>query len=59
MPANVTVEVPYTVTITKAGQAFLKAKVDMRYDLMDFDTIEKDVFLDVGANGGNYTIVGQ
>jgi hypothetical protein len=56
IPANVSVEVPYTVTISKAGQAFLKARVDMRYDLTDFETVEKDIFLDVGASGGNYTI---
>jgi hypothetical protein len=57
VPANASVEVPYTITITKAGQAFLKARVDMRYDLLDSEKVEKDIFLDIGQSSGNYTIV--
>jgi hypothetical protein len=57
VPANLSVEVPYTVSISRAGQAFLKARVDMRYDLLDSDTVEKGIFLDVGPGSGNYTIM--
>jgi hypothetical protein len=56
LPANVTVEYPYTVTIKGPGKVVLQSIVEVRYDMLDYDKVKKDIFLDVGINGGTYTI---
>jgi len=57
IPANISMEMPYTVYLKGAGQTILKAMVEVRYDRLDYDWVEKDIFLDVGPSGGNYTIM--
>ena len=58
LPANVTVEYPYTVSIKGPGKVVLQSKVEVRYDMLDYDTVKKDIFLDVGSNSGTYIISG-
>jgi hypothetical protein len=58
LPANVTVEYPYTVTIKGPGKVVLQSIVEVRYDMLDYDTVKKDIFLDIGSNSGTYTIRG-
>lgn len=58
LPANVTVEYPYTVSIKGPGKVALQSIVEVRYDRLDYDTITKEIFLDVGSNSGTFTITG-
>ncbi len=57
LPANVSVEFPYTVTIKAPGKVVLEAVIEARYDLVDYDRVKKEIFLDVGTGGGSYVIV--
>lgn len=56
LPANMTVDYPYTVSIRGPGKVVLQSIVEVRYDRLDYDTITKEIFLDVGSTGGTYTI---
>lgn len=58
LPANITVEYPYTVLIKGPGKVVLQSIVEVRYDMLDYDTVKKDIFLDVGSNSGTYTVRG-
>jgi len=58
---NVSQEIEYTVYLKGPGQTVLKAAAEVRYaeDRLDYDQLEKDIFLDVGSSEGNYTIMEQ
>ena len=58
LPANITVEYPYTVSIKGPGKVVLQSIVEVRYDMIVYDTLKKDIFLDIGSTGGTYTIKG-
>jgi hypothetical protein len=54
LPANVSVEFPYTVSIREPGKVVLQSVVEVRYDRLDYDTVKGNIYLDVGTNGGTY-----
>ena len=59
LPANVTVEFPYTVAIKAPGKVMLDISVQVPYNnRLDYDVITKKIFLDVGSNSGTYAISG-
>jgi hypothetical protein len=59
LPANMTVEFPYTVTLKAPGKVVLETSVKVQYnDRVDYDLISKKIFLDVGSNSGTYLITG-
>jgi hypothetical protein len=58
LPANMTVEYPYTVSIKGPGKVVLESIVEVRYDMLDYDTVKKDIYLDVGSTSGTYAISG-
>jgi hypothetical protein len=59
LPANVTVEFPYTVTINTPGKVVLETSVKVPYNnRLDYDMIIKKIFLDAGSNSGTYAISG-
>jgi hypothetical protein len=59
LPANVTVEFPYTVTIKAPGKVVLDTTVKVPYNnRLDYDMIMKKIYLDAGSNSGTYAISG-
>lgn len=60
--ANITqipIVVPFTVYLREDGKTIVKCRTQARYDRLDYDLLEEDIYLDISASGGNYTITAK
>ena len=53
---GVPVDVPFTVYLKESGQTVVKCRVQVRHDRLDYDELEKWVYLDIGPGNGTYSI---
>jgi len=56
LSVGVSVSVPFTVNLKESGQTLVKCRVEVRHDRLDYDELEKWVYLDIGAESGTYSI---
>jgi len=56
LSVGVPIDVPFTVYLKESGQTLVKCRVEVRHDRLDYDELEKWVYLDIGPENGTYTI---
>lgn len=57
LPANISVEFPYRISITGPGQAVVESVVEVRYDQLDYDVVKKRIVFDAESSGGSWSLM--
>ena len=50
------VTVPFTVYLRESGTTIVKCRLQAQYDRLDYDKLERWIYLDVGPESGTYNI---